>query len=556
MNKTIKLLKKIIFISNLDKYSKGFNNILFFGFISGVSELIIFSSSIYMIGIITTEKEALINPILIFIFILIGSILRIFSSKMIINYAHLVGSRIGKFLLKKRFSNIELYNLAENINDNIVVSVVNYTQIFVSSLQNISLAIAALISILSIVFLLSISYYLNTLFVIILISTIYVLISKFNSIKLSKISKKIASNQRSVLTNIREPLNMDEEIFINKSSEFYENKLYKRQLELMQNLASSSFISSLPKLVIEFFILSFISIILILDPGTISNRSFLNEIIILLISCLRIVPYAQSIYSAQSSIKIFSDPIEILYKYLTDNFVTNKNLKKIIVKDSLDYKIILSKGYTDSKNKIILNYKLRDKNDEISINIRANQILGIKGTSGCGKSTLIRSMLGLRNFYQIEATLNNMNFKASQIYKLRDFIKLGFIPQKSYIYTGSIKENILKNEKFRDEEIIKLLIKFNLSSNAKEAKELLNKKIGEKSSINLSGGEIQRLSFIRALLRRPTILYIDEATSALDDLNSEIIMNSLLDYAESVIVISHSKLNEKFYNQTLSFEKI
>ena len=99
-------------------------------------------------------------------------------------------------------------------------------------------------------------------------------------------------------------------------------------------------------------------------------------------------------------------------------------------------------------------------------------------------------------------------------------------------------------------------LKFNLSSNTKEAKELLNKKIGEKSSINLSGGEIQRLSFIRALLRRPTILYIDEATSALDDLNSEIIMNSLLDYAESVIVISHSKLNEKFYNQTLSFEKI
>ena len=222
----------------------------------------------------------------------------------------------------------------------------------------------------------------------------------------------------------------------------------------------------------------------------------------------------------------------------------------------MDYKIILSKENTDSKNKIILNYKLRDKKDEISINIRANQILGIKGTSGCGKSTLIRSMLGLRNFYQIEATLNNMNFKASQLYKLRDFIKLGFIPQKSYIYTGSIKENILKNEKFRDEEIIKLLIKFNLSSDSKEAKELLNKKIGEQSSINLSGGEIQRLSFIRALLRRPTILYIDEATSALDDLNSEIIMNSLLDYAESVIVISHSRLNEKFYNQTLSFEKI
>ena len=74
-----------------------------------------------------------------------------------------------------------------------------------------------------------------------------------------------------------------------------------------------------------------------------------------------------------------------------------------------------------------------------------------------------------------------------------------------------------------------MLIRFNLVKSKKDANKFLGYKIGDKSSLNLSGGEIQRISFIRALLRKPKVLYIDEATSALDDSNSEIILDSLLD---------------------------
>ena len=282
MDNTLKLLKKIIFISNVDTNSKGFNRIILYGFLSGLSELIIFASSISIIKAVTEERELIFNPFLLLFFVAIGSSLRIFSSKNIINLSHIIGSRLGKNILKKRLSSNKLYNYSKNIDDNIVVSIVNYTQIFVSSLQNISLAIAALFGIGSIIFILSIFYYINSIFIIIFIGILYILINKLNSYKLSKISREIAINQRSTLTNTREPLNMDEEIYVNNSSDFYEKKLFDKQSNLMKNLANSSFISSLPKLIIEFFILSFICIFLIIDIQSTNTMSYINDIIILI----------------------------------------------------------------------------------------------------------------------------------------------------------------------------------------------------------------------------------------------------------------------------------
>ena len=554
MNNTLKLIKKIIFISNMDKESIGFKNILIYGFLSGFAELLIFASSIYIISIISNERELIYNPFIILLFIILGSLLRIYSSKKIINYSHSIGAKIGKFILKDRLNNHKLYNYSENVDDNIVVSIVNYTQIFVSSLQNISLAIAALLGIISIIIILSISYYVNSLIIIISIAALYILINKYNSIKLAKISRIIAKNQRTVLTKTREPLEMDEEIFITNSSDFYENKLYMHQLDLMNNLGISSFISSLPKLVIEFFILSFIAILMIINGNSPNNISYINNIMIILISCLRILPYAQSIYAAQTSLKIFNDSILVLYKYLTNDFGNPNNNNSKSNQAHLNYDIKILDKFKNF-GKLIITYKIKNKNNIIPINIRSNQILGIRGVSGCGKSTLIRSMIGLRNIYKLEAVIKKDFFKNKEIYKITDYIKCGFIPQKSYITTGTIRENINQNQNFFDSDIIELLVRFNLSNNKEEASKFLNKHIGEDSNINLSGGEIQRISFIRALLRRPKLLFIDEATSALDEKNAKIIIESLLEYTESVIMIFHSSYLESYCNQILDFQK-
>lgn len=553
MKNTLNLLNKIIYISNIDKKLKGLNNILFFGFTSGISELIIFGSSLYIINLLIDKKEIIFNPILLLIAIIVGSILRIISCKKLIEFTHYIGSNIGQSILDKRLRNKILYHNHHNIDDNIIVSIVNYTQIFVSALQNIALALAAIMGIFSIILILSISNYLNSILIIFLISIIYITVNKINSFRLLSISKEIASDQRSVLTNTRDALDMDEEIYIYKSFSFYKKKLFKSQFKLMRNLANSSFISSLPKLIIELFILSFISVLLIIDSQNYKEISYLNYIVVLLISCLRIVPYAQSIYAAQSSIKIYNDPINILYQYLNENFTINKVDKNI---SNNNFKLNLINKKQDAKKRTIARYKIRHNSQTISLNIKENQIIGIKGISGCGKSTLIRSMIGLRREYEIELFIKNKILSKTETEFITNHLKVGFIPQKSYVYSGSIKENILQSEFFEDEEIIKLLIKFKLKKNKFEAKNFLNEQIGENSSLNLSGGEIQRISLIRALIRRPEILFIDEGMSGLDEYNSTKIMETLLDYAKSVVMISHSNKIEKYFDKMINFENI
>mgnify|MGYP001179789783 CR=1 FL=1 len=292
---------------------------------------------------------------------------------------------------------------------------------------------------------------------------------------------------------------------------------------------------------------------MIIDSQNYKEISYLNYIVVLLISCLRIVPYAQSIYAAQSSIKIYNDPIDILYQYLNENFTINKVDKNI---SNNNFKLNLINKKEDAKNRTIARYKIRHNSQTISLNIKENQIIGIKGISGCGKSTLIRSMIGLRREYEIELYIKNKILSKTETEFITNHLKVGFIPQKSYVYSGSIKENILQSEFFEDEEIIKLLIKFKLKKNKFEAKKFLNEQIGENSTLNLSGGEIQRISLIRALIRRPDILFIDEGMSGLDEYNSTKIMETLLDYAKSVVMISHSNKIEKYFDKMINFENI
>ena len=127
----------------------------------------------------------------------------------------------------------------------------------------------------------------------------------------------------------------------------------------MNNLGNSSFISSLPKLVIEFFILSFIAILIIINGNSPNNISYINNIMIILISCLRILPYAQSIYAAQTSLKIFNDSILVLYKYLTNDFGNPNNNSKSN-QDHLNYNIKISDKFK-SFGKLIITYKIKIK---------------------------------------------------------------------------------------------------------------------------------------------------------------------------------------------------
>jgi ATP-binding cassette subfamily B protein len=121
--------------------------------------------------------------------------------------------------------------------------------------------------------------------------------------------------------------------------------------------------------------------------------------------------------------------------------------------------------------------------------------------------------------------------------------QIGFVTQDTQLFSGTIKENLLfVNTSATDEDLMDVLKKASCLNLLSRAEKGLDTMIGE-GGLKLSGGEKQRLSIARALLRKPRLLIFDEATSSLDSLTEEEITNTIKDVSSQrnqvTILIAH-----------------
>jgi len=178
---------------------------------------------------------------------------------------------------------------------------------------------------------------------------------------------------------------------------------------------------------------------------------------------------------------------------------------------------------------------------EVSFKVRRGETIAFVGPSGAGKTTLVKLLVGLyppacgRILYDGHASTS------VDLDSLRE--RIGFVTQDTQLFSGSIRENLLfVRPGASDDECLEVLGKAACDSLLARADRGLDTVIGE-GGVKVSGGEKQRLSIARALLRRPHLLVFDEATSSLDSLTEEEITGTLRDLAESrdliTIVIAH-----------------
>ena len=173
----------------------------------------------------------------------------------------------------------------------------------------------------------------------------------------------------------------------------------------------------------------------------------------------------------------------------------------------------------------------------INIDIKTGQTIAFVGPSGSGKTTLVKLLLGLYQPNNGQVLYNNINSSEINLNELR--MQLGLVSQDSQLFSGSIKDNLLfVKPNATDYEILEVLNKAACQNLLKRASDGILTNIGE-GGIKLSGGEKQRLSIARALLRNPKLLIFDEATSALDSLTEEDISGTIreLSAAKSQITI-------------------
>ncbi len=179
--------------------------------------------------------------------------------------------------------------------------------------------------------------------------------------------------------------------------------------------------------------------------------------------------------------------------------------------------------------------------DNISFDAKLGETIAFVGPSGSGKSTLMKLLVGLYRPKEGKILYNNLDETEIHFDDLRN--QIGFVTQDTNLFSGTIKENLLfVNPKADDALLNDALQKASCTNLVQRAEKGLDTMIGE-GGLKLSGGEKQRLSIARALLRKPHLLIFDEATSALDSLTEEEITNTIRDISASkeqiTILIAH-----------------
>jgi ATP-binding cassette, subfamily B, bacterial len=179
--------------------------------------------------------------------------------------------------------------------------------------------------------------------------------------------------------------------------------------------------------------------------------------------------------------------------------------------------------------------------DKISFDVKVGETIAFVGPSGSGKSTLMKLLVGLYRPQEGNIFYNKLDETEIHFDDLRN--QIGFVTQDTNLFSGTIKENLLfVNPAATEADLTDVLDKASCTNLLERAEKGLDTMIGE-GGLKLSGGEKQRLSIARALLRKPHLLIFDEATSALDSLTEEEITNTIKDISSAkeqiTILIAH-----------------
>ena len=208
--------------------------------------------------------------------------------------------------------------------------------------------------------------------------------------------------------------------------------------------------------------------------------------------------------------------------------IENGNKKLEDLKNNIEFKNIYFEYEKDVP--VLKNFNL---------NVSKNETIALVGNSGGGKSTVVSLLPRFYDVTQGEINIDGTNIKEFDIFSLRE--KISFVFQDNFMYSGTIRENILLgNRNATDEKIEKVVKLAHLDEFIETLEKGLDTELGERGT-TLSGGQRQRVAIARAMIKDAPIVILDEATSALDNESEAIVQKALnnLMKDKTVFVIAH-----------------
>ena len=255
--------------------------------------------------------------------------------------------------------------------------------------------------------------------------------------------------------------------------------------------------------------------------------------------------------------------LAMLINSLNQSYISAKRIKEVFAEKPEDIHSELQAGRV-SGNQVLhiqdLTFTYPDAAQpslrDISFDMQQGEILGIIGGTGSGKSTLVQVLLGLYQPDSGSIVLSQAGNSPQNLAQWRSWI--AYVPQKVELFKGTIRSNLTlgMEETVSDQELWKAL-------EIAQAKDFVSDKEGQLDAEvqaggrNFSGGQKQRLSIARAVLRRAPFLILDDATSALDTITESNLLKAIQENLPdtSLILISQRTSTLKIADQILLLEK-
>lgn len=472
-----------------------------------ISLLTLFSTTIsviipYIIGYIIDNINKNIIYIITFLLIIyiISFTLNIIINRIIINS---VEDTIYK-IRKDTFNHLEKLPISyfdKNDKGNIMSILTNDIDKINECLSEvITTIISSVITIIGVTF---IMFYMNvTLSIIVILSVplFFIIVARmskkmneyFNSVQ--ETLGELSSNTEEIVSNIKTIKSLNKEkYFINKFDNI--NKKYR------DNSIKSSIYSYL-----------------ILPINLIINN--LSNIIIIGVGAILVVKNSITIgkiVSFLSYASMFRDPINDISSLIGTLGEAMAGFKRInnVLKEKIEENGTIKsdiKGNIEFKN-VYFKYDKKYILNNISFKLNKNENIAIVGETGSGKTTIISL---IEKFYKINKGnifIDDININDIDKNTLRDSI--GLVLQDTYLFKGTIMENIKYGHKISDEEVIKICVDMNANKFIEKLPNGYYTEIEENAN-NLSIGEKQLLSIVRCIIKNPKIVILDEATSEVD----------------------------------------
>ncbi len=472
-------------------------------------------------------------------------LLAVFLLKTVI--AVFINWRIFKFILDTRASlQIKLARMYSDLNyseylkkssadaiDNIQMLVERSC----NAIQSVFRTISEIVTILFISFFLiytNILAFSSMLLLIGTVSFIYYLLFTSKSKKYGELSS-VAN--RNLLKHFQESSLGYKHLHIFGGKDFFLDRIGSAAKKLSSYALKVSVISSSPRYVIEFVLILFIVILILVSLiNTNSNLDLITNLSIFGLAAVRILPSANNILNNLSQIKFGNFAINELSSELKNSIHTNKFVSYVSNHHTInDFNELLISDlfftHSDTKQAGLNN---------INLKIKKGESIGLYGPSGSGKTTFVDILMG---FIKPQSGSIKINGYLIEECLLSWRSKIAYLPQETFIIDASIKENITLGEDKENYNELKLKQSLEMSMLSDYIDSLpqgINTNVGERGT-RISGGQKQRIAIARAFYFDRDFLILDESTSALDKESEEVILKVInkMKKLKTFILISH-----------------